>query len=66
MDRASNFQKSKARLILRNLGVVVEYVLRFLFRATNNQAKYETLLVGLKIAKELGVKGMRVFTYLSQ
>lgn len=50
-------------MILTNSeGVVTEYTLRFLFKATNNQSKYKALLARLKLARELGVKHLRVFT----
>lgn len=63
MDGASNFQESGASLILTNFeGVVIEYALHFSFRVTNNQAEYEALMARLKIAKELGVKSLKVFT----
>lgn len=63
MHDASNSQGSKSRLILTNLeGVITKYVLRFLFKVTNNQSKYETLLAGLKLVKELGVKCLRIFS----
>ena len=59
---ASNSQKSDADLILTNAeGIVIEYALRFTFEASNNQAEYEALIVGIKIAKELGVKRLKVF-----
>jgi ribonuclease HI len=31
------------------------------FPCSNNEAKYEALLVGLRVAKELGVKKLQVF-----
>lgn len=63
MDGASNAQGSGARLILINLEeVVTKYALRFSFKATNNQTKYETLLVRLKLAKQLRVGSLWVFT----
>lgn len=37
-----------------------EYALRFNFKATNNMAEYEALLLGLKIAKELKVQDLLV------
>lgn len=40
----------------------MEYALRFLFKATNNQAEYEALLAGMKLARKLGVKRLRAFT----
>lgn len=56
MKGTSNFQESEAKLILINLEwVVIKYTLRFSFKVINNQAEYEALLVGLKIAKELRV-----------
>lgn len=62
MDGASNFQESGVGLILTNSkGVVIEYALHFSFRAINNQAEYDALLAGLKIAKEFGVKSLRIF-----
>ena len=63
IDGASNAQGSRAGLILTNSeGVVTEYVLRFNFKVSNNQAKYEALLADLKIAKELEIYSLKVFT----
>ncbi|KAM3004245.1 hypothetical protein FF2_034519 [Malus domestica] len=36
--------------------LAMKYVLRFKFKASNNEAEYETLLTGLRLAKHLGVK----------
>ena len=36
----------------------MEHSLCFDFQMTNNQAKYETLIVGLKLVKDLGVKSL--------
>ena len=63
IDGASNTQGSGAGLILTNFeGIVIEYGLRFNFKISNNQAEYETLLAGLKIAKELEIYSLKVFT----
>ncbi|XP_073102932.1 uncharacterized protein [Elaeis guineensis] len=63
INRASNAQGSRAGLILTNSeGIVIEYALRFNFKTSNNQAKYEVLLAGLKIAKELEIYSLKVFT----
>ena len=60
---ASNAQDSGADLILTNSeGVITEYIHRFNFKASNNQAEYEALLVGLKIAKEFDIDSLKVFT----
>ena len=62
-DRAYNAQGSGAGLILTNSeGVITEYVLRFNFKASNNQAEYEAFLVGLKIVKEPNIDSLKVFT----
>nr|GEW54138.1 reverse transcriptase domain-containing protein [Tanacetum cinerariifolium] len=46
---------SEARLILTNpKEVEFTYALRFRFDATNNKAEYEALIVGLRIAKQIG------------
>ncbi|KAM1427040.1 hypothetical protein ACFXTO_019665 [Malus domestica] len=42
--------------------VVIEYTLRFKFKASNNEAEYEALLVGLCLAKHLGVKRIDIFS----
>ncbi|GFS31435.1 hypothetical protein Acr_00g0017290 [Actinidia rufa] len=47
------------RLVLQTpSGEQMEYVKRIGFRATNNEAEYEALLVGLRVATELRVKTM--------
>lgn len=62
VDGTSNLQRSKTGLILTNSeGIVIKYVLCFLFKVINNQSEYEALLVGLKLVKGLGVKCLRVF-----
>ena len=63
VDGASNFQGSGAGLIIAEPnGFVFEYALRFSFKATNNQAEYEALITGLKLAARLEVKNLKVFT----
>lgn len=55
VDRASNIKGSGAGVILEgSSGLILEQSLRFNFRATNNQAKYEALIIGLNLAKEIG------------
>ena len=63
MDGSSNSCGSGAGLIITNSeGFLVEYALRFLFKVTNNQSEYEALLVGLKIAQELKIKNIKIFS----
>ncbi|KAM1042360.1 hypothetical protein ACFX13_032147 [Malus domestica] len=39
----------------------MEYALHFKFKASNNEAEYEALLAGLRLAKHLGVKRIDIF-----
>ena len=43
-------------------GIITEHALRFNFDTSNNRAKYEALIVGLEMTKELNVKKLEVFT----
>ncbi|XP_073107196.1 uncharacterized protein [Elaeis guineensis] len=63
IDGASNAQGGGTGLILTNSkGVVTEYALQFDFKVFNNQAKYRALLAGLRIANELKIDNLKVFT----
>ncbi|XP_073103279.1 uncharacterized protein [Elaeis guineensis] len=63
IDGASNAQGSGVGFLLTNLeGVVTEHALRFDFKASNNQAEYEALVAGLRLALELGVDRLKVFS----
>jgi ribonuclease HI len=42
------------------LGVCMEYMVRLHFPASNNAAKYETLINGLRITVELGIKHLEI------
>ncbi|GJU62076.1 reverse transcriptase domain-containing protein [Tanacetum coccineum] len=49
-----------AGLILTNRkGAEFTYALRFRFGATNNEAEYEALIAGLRIAEQMGVKNLQ-------
>nr|GFA29087.1 hypothetical protein [Tanacetum cinerariifolium] len=51
---------SRTELILINPeGMEFTYALRFRFDATNNKAEYEALMVGLRIAEQMGVKNLQ-------
>lgn len=41
-------------------GSILEQVLKLGFKASNNQAEYEALLAGLKVAEELQVKELLI------
>ena len=40
----------------------MEYAIRIGFTATNNEAKYEALLAGLRITTELGVVSLDAYS----
>ncbi|GJV90649.1 reverse transcriptase domain-containing protein [Tanacetum coccineum] len=60
IDGSSCIDGSEAGLILTNLeGVEFTYAMRFRFAATNNEAEYEALIAGLRIAEQIGVKNLQ-------
>nr|GEU62287.1 reverse transcriptase domain-containing protein [Tanacetum cinerariifolium] len=59
-DRSSYTDSSGAGLILTNPeGVEFTYALRFRFDVTNNEAEYEALIAGLRIAEQMGVENLQ-------
>ncbi|GJU51958.1 reverse transcriptase domain-containing protein [Tanacetum coccineum] len=60
MDGSSCVDGSGAGLILTNPeGAEFTYAKRFRFEATNNEAEYEALIAGLRIAEQMGVKNLQ-------
>lgn len=52
IDGFSNTIGNGAKMIIRSSkGGVIEQSLQFKFTGTNNKAKYETLIIGLDLAK---------------
>ncbi|KAM0991841.1 hypothetical protein ACFX2J_010099 [Malus domestica] len=63
VDGSSNQQGCGAGLVLTTPDkVAMEYAFRFKFKASNNEAEYEALLAGLRLAKHLGVKQIDIFS----
>ncbi|KAM2985847.1 hypothetical protein FF2_006193 [Malus domestica] len=63
VDSSSNQQGCGAGLVLTTPDkVAMKYALRFKFKASNNEAEYEALLAGLRLAKHLGVKQIDIFS----
>ena len=61
VDGAANAQGSGAGLILTSLeGIDIEYALRFGFQASNNEAEYEAIIVGLNLARSMEVDQLKV------
>ncbi|GAV88176.1 RVT_3 domain-containing protein [Cephalotus follicularis] len=63
VDGSSSFSGSGAGLVLISPdGRMLQYFLRFQFKATNNKAEYEAIIKGLTLAKHLEVQKIRVFS----
>ncbi|XP_016167987.1 uncharacterized protein LOC107610451 [Arachis ipaensis] len=61
VDRASNENGCGAGILLKDdTGVQAEQSIKFLFKTTNNQAEYEALLAGLRLAKEVEISSLKV------
>ena len=57
VDGSCNPRGNGARITLKVLGdISLEQSFRFDFKISNNQAQYETLIIGLKLEKEVRVK----------
>ena len=63
VDGASNQKGSGVGLVLISPEkVVIEKSLRLDFSATNNEAKYEALLVGMAMVQRMGGKSIKLFS----
>ncbi|GAU44863.1 hypothetical protein TSUD_329190 [Trifolium subterraneum] len=61
VDGSSNLRGSGVGVVLEGPeGVLIEQSLRFTFKASNNQAEYETLIAGMKLAEEMEVQELKV------
>ena len=61
VDGAANAQGSGVSLILTSPDIIdIEYALRFGFRASNNEAKYEAVIAGLNLAHSMEVDQLEV------
>ncbi|RDX80344.1 Retrovirus-related Pol polyprotein from transposon 17.6, partial [Mucuna pruriens] len=61
VDGSSNQTRSGAGLILEGPdGILIEQSLHFDFKASNNQAEYEALLAGMRLALEIEAKRLTV------
>jgi len=63
VDGSSTRSGSGAGLVLTGPhGAKVLYALKFGFKASNNEAEYEALIAGLKIAKDIGARRLRALS----
>ena len=62
-DEASNKKGAGIRIVLiTSKKLIMEKSLRLGFLATNNEAKYETLLAGVAMVKQLGEEAMKLYS----
>ena len=62
VDKAANQRGSGMGIIMISLeGITIEKSLRLDFSATNNEAEYETWLVGMAMVQKMGGRAMKVF-----
>lgn len=62
-DSASNREGSGVGLILTSLeGEEVTYTFPFDFHTSNNEAEYEALFVGMRLAKQMGAEAVVALT----
>ena len=63
VDGATNHRGSGVGLVLISPeSIIIEKSLRLDFSATNNDAEYETLLVGMTMVKKMGGKVVKIFS----
>ena len=63
VNEASNSKGSRAGIVLVSPeGVVLEQAVRLKFSASNNEAEYEALMIGLRTARKLGASHLQVFS----
>ncbi|XXG90553.1 hypothetical protein AAC387_Pa12g2289 [Persea americana] len=63
VDGSSTSNRAGASIVLQSLkGLVIEQVLTFCFKASNNEAEYEALIAGLNSAKILEARHIVIFS----
>lgn len=61
VDRSSTNVSVGGRVVLITpKKAKLEYAIKFGFKATNNEAKHDSMIVGLHLARELGAKEVKV------
>ncbi|XP_027915954.1 uncharacterized protein LOC114175382 [Vigna unguiculata] len=63
VDGSSDKRNARAGIVIEGPGgFTVDHFLQFKFKASNNQAEYETLIAGLRLAKDLGARRIKCNT----
>ncbi len=61
VDGAANMRGTGLGIVLRTpTGDVLRQAIRCDFKVTNNEAEYEAIILGMRIARELGAKNLEV------
>lgn len=61
VDRSSTRAAARGGVVLITLEKDrLEYAIRLVFKATNNEAEYESIIIGLCIARELGARNIQL------
>ncbi|XP_075665598.1 uncharacterized protein LOC142635299 [Castanea sativa] len=60
-DGSSTFQGGGIGVVLKSLGEEQTFAYKLQFPCSNNEVENEALLVGLKAARRLGIKRLKVF-----
>ncbi|KAL0456599.1 UNVERIFIED_CONTAM: Ribonuclease HI [Sesamum latifolium] len=63
VDRSSTIQGSGAGIVITSpQGEDLEFTIKFDFKASNNEAEYEALVAGMKMAHEAGARHLLVYS----
>ena len=63
MDGSSTKDGSGANLIIEGpTGARYEHALKFMFKASNNEAEYEALVAGMKLCYTVGADSVQAFS----
>ena len=63
VDGAANQRGSEVRLVVESSErIIIEKSLRLGFSATNNEAEYETLLVGMALVQKMEGRTVEIFS----
>ncbi|KAL0332853.1 UNVERIFIED_CONTAM: hypothetical protein Scaly_2186800 [Sesamum calycinum] len=63
VDGSSTIQGSGARVVVTSPhGEDLEFAIKFDFKASNNETKYEALLIGMKMAHEVGARHLVAYS----
>ena len=63
MDSASSTSGARVGIVVITLeGIKLEHSFRLGFKASNNEAEYEALFVGLRVVSDLGANEVEIYS----